>query len=63
MSIHKGFLYDVNTIKEMQSTIKTLFPDFLNNKLLVRPETKDYLKLIDMNVDESNIHEFHNYWN
>lgn len=62
MSIHKGFQYDVETISEMQQTVRTLFPDFWKNELLVRPETRNYLEMIDMSVDENSIRKFHELW-
>ena len=62
MSIHKGFDYDVDSIREMQKTVHTLFPDFWNNDLLVRPETKRYLELIDFVVNEDNIRSYHELW-
>ncbi len=62
MSIHKGFKYDVETIRNMQDTVHNLFPDFWNNDLLVRPETRKYLEYIDMAVDKDNIQEFQEKW-
>ena len=62
MSIHKGFKYDVDSIRKMQKTVHTLFPDFWNNDLLVRPETKRYLELIDFVVNEDNIRSYHELW-
>ena len=47
---------------ERQKTVHTLFPDFWNNDLLVRPETKRYLELIDFAVKEDNIRLYHEFW-
>lgn len=62
MSIHKGFVYDAETISEMQHTVRTLFPNYWKNDLLVRTETEQYLKLIDMPVSNDNISKFHKMW-
>lgn len=62
MSIHKGFEYDVGTINEMQKTVHSLFPDFWKNELLVRPDTREYLALIDQPVNADNISQFHDLW-
>ena len=55
--------YDLETVKHMQQVVHEWFPDFMQNKSLQsRQLYKEPMKLIDVELDESNFAAFNAAW-
>ena len=62
-AIGRNIPYDLETVKHMQQVVHEWFPDFMQNKSLQsRQLYKEPMKLIDVELDESNFAAFNAAW-